>query len=135
MSSVGFSIKSDFSLEDFHRNINRALSEGKFKRWLQESAEVAYKKAYELCPIDTGWMQGQLVIEVTGDTASLECLCEYASYHEYGWVRKRVGGTDTNPKKYMGGYRPFMRPGIIAGEKYFEKQLEKWVNKYLKYGK
>lgn len=135
MAQVGFSIYSKFSLEDFHRDINRALNAAKFQRWLEEAAEKAYETAYKLCPVDTGWMQGQLKVEVSQGMVSLECLADYASYHEFGWVARMFGGTDTNPVQYKGGYRPFIRPGVIRAEKYLDKKIEMWVHKYLLYGK
>ena len=135
MGQVGMSITSKYSLEAFHRDINAALSAGKFQRWLQEAGEIAYKVAYKLIPIDTGWMQGQLKLEVSSQNVSLECLADYASFHEYGWVCESYGGDANNPIKYKGGYRPFMRPGIIEGEKYLKRQIDNWVKKYLKYGK
>ena len=135
MAQVGFSIYSSFSLEDFHKDINQALSAAKFKRWLKEAADKAYETAYKLCPVDTGWMKGQLYIEVSENMASLSCEADYASFNEYGWYGIPPVPEPPKTEKYKGGYRPFMRPGIIRAEKYLDKQIENWVKKYLKYGK
>jgi len=135
MGQVGFGITSKYTLEQFHKDINAALSQAKFQRWLQEAGEIAYQIAYRLVPVDTGWMKGQLKLEVTTGHVSLECLASYASFHEYGWVCESFGGDPNNPIKYKGGYRPFIRPGIIEGEKYLQRQIDNWIKKYLKYGK
>lgn len=109
-------------------DLKRRLSSSKMLEAFQDSARHAYEVAYRLCPVDTGWMKGQLHVEVTGSVFNLKCDCDYAEFNEYGWHGVPVGSAK-NPVHYKGGYRPFMRPGILAAQKYFRKKLKEQVEK------
>ena len=134
MASVGFKV-TGMSLERFKERFDASFCKGRLQRYLKEAAEVAYQKAYELCPVDTGWMQGQIYIEVADEIASLHCDCEYASYNEYGWYGIPPVPEPPKVAHYKGGYRPFMRNGAIEGKKYFEREVRKWLKKRLQYGR
>lgn len=135
MAKIGYSIDyKDF--DKFTKEVSASISEGKWKRFLKEAAQIAYKRAMRLCPVDTGWMQGQMYVEeMAGLGFTLGNDAEYASHHEYGWVAQKRGGDPENPRKYKGGYRPFIRPSVLSGQKHFEKKLDKWLEKMFKYGR
>ncbi len=136
MAKIGYSIDySDY--EKFTKEVSASISQGRWKRLLREAATIAYDEAMRLCPVDTGWMKGQMYVEDLANSLgfTLGNDAKYASYHEYGWVAEMKGGTPENPKKYKGGYRPFIRPGILKGEKYFNREIEKWLEKLFQYGR
>ncbi|MFW6174051.1 MAG: hypothetical protein ACOC5T_09930 [Elusimicrobiota bacterium] len=133
MAKVGYSINYD-NFERFTEQVNAALSKARWDRWLKEASQIAYQKAMQLCPIDTGWMQGQMYVDSAAEGFTLGNDAEYSSHHEYGWLAEQFGGSVDSPKHYKGGYRPFIRPGIIEGQKYFERQLAKWLENLFKYG-
>ena len=134
MGGVGFSSKDGGFLR-IKRDIDDAFSYGRFVRFLREAGQVAFKKAWDLCPVDTGNMRESIFYDMDNDTFTLLCDCPYASYNEYGWSGIPPVPDPPRYVHYKGGYRPFMRIGIIAGEKYFERELKKWINKRLKYGR
>jgi len=131
MGGVGFSSKGK-SFEDIVKELDAAFSYGRFIRILREAAQVAFKKAWDLCPVATGKMRTSIYYEMDANSFILICDCPYAEYNEYGW-----SGIPPVPKPpkythYKGGYRPFMRIGMIKGEKYFEREVQKWLKKRLK---
>jgi len=127
MAQVGFSVSGHITIEKLQAEIDSSFSIGRFHRLLKEAAEIAYWEAYRLCPVDTGWMKGQLKLEGGGDFYSLQCLCDYASYNEFGW--RGIPSVPDPPKTmhYKGGYRPFLRPGVMKGEAYFVREVEKRI--------
>jgi len=132
-AGVGFSM--DFgNWEAFNRNVSTALSEFKWQKWMIRAADVAYKEARRLCPVDTGKMLANLTVEKGVDFFILEDLVFYTSFNEYGWLNFMYGGDERNPKFYKGGYRPFMRPGVLAGQDYFNSKVNNWVKLYLQSG-
>jgi len=137
MAKIGYSIDyNDF--EKFTKEVSASISQGKWKRFLREAATIAYNRAMKLCPVDTGWMKGQMYVEEMANSLgfTLGNDAAYASHHEYGWVAQAHGGGDPEkPVKYKGGYRPFIRPGVLKGQKHFEKQLAKWLEKMFKHGR
>ena len=129
MSSLGFSISGIECIEKIKEEINQSFSRERLYRIFAIAVEKAYKKAYDLCPRDTGWMQGQLKIDGSGENWSLICNCDYAVHNEYGW-----SGIPPVPKPpamvhYKGGYRPFMRIGALHGEKYFHRAVMREAQK------
>jgi len=131
MGGTGFSSKGkDF--DTIVRELDAAFSLGRFVRFLREAGQVAFKKAWDLCPVDTGKLRTSIWYEVDETSFILMNDCKSASYNEYGW--SGIPPVTEPPKyvKYKGGYRPFMRIGMIAGEKYFERELNKWLKKRLK---
>lgn len=140
MAGVGFRITGIEDIEDIQKDIDAGFSKGVWLRIMREAAERAYQRAYELCPVDTGKMQGALRVSEVKDssgyfTFSLECDVPHASINEYGWLREAFGGTDLRPKHYKGGYRPFMRPGVIKAEKYVEREIRKHLEKRAKWSR
>lgn len=136
MAKIGYSIDyKDF--DKFVERVNAGISEGRWKRLLREAATIAYEEAMRLCPVKTGWMKGQMYVEELANSLgfTLGNDAEYASHHEYGWVAEMYGGSVDSPKKYKAGYRPFIRPGILKGEKYFNKEIEKWLKKMFEHGR
>lgn len=145
MAKIGYSIDySDY--ERFTKEVTASISQGRWKRFLKEASEIAYQEAMRLCPVKTGWMKGQMYVEEKANSLGfvLGNDAEYASYHEYGWVAEMVNGTPENPKFHVGknnfnqnggGYHPFLRPGIIKGEKYFNRKIQKWLDNLFEYGR
>lgn len=134
MSSTAFGMNYA-SFSEFKEDVNAAISEAKWRRWLAEAAQKAYDRAMKLCPVETGWMKGQMYIEEGVDFFVIGNDADYASYNEYGWLNKEYGGYPYKPKFHKGGYRPFMRPGILTGEKYFKRQVNNWLNKFNKWAR
>lgn len=133
MAGTGFTITGIKSFEKFRANVDATFKMSVWEKKLKTASEIAYKKAYQLCPVDTGWMQGQLKLYQTDSLHFiLECNVEYASYNEYGWYG--IPPVPNPPAKvhYKNNYRPFMRIEIITGEKWFVKEIEKEVQKRLK---
>lgn len=136
MAKIGYSIDyKDF--DKFVERVNAGISQGRWKRLLREAATIAYEEAMRLCPVKTGWMKGQMYVEELANSLgfTLGNDAEYASYHEYGWVAEMYGGSVESPKHYKAGYRPFMRPSILKAEKYFNREIEKWLKKMFEHGR
>ncbi|RLG44654.1 MAG: hypothetical protein DRN81_04000 [Thermoproteota archaeon] len=129
MSSLGFSIAGLESIDRIQKELNASFSKGRLVRYFREAVEKAYQKAYDLCPVDTGNMRGHLFIEGEGENWSLICNCEYASFNEYGWSGIPTVPNPPGKVLYKGGYRPFMRIGILYGERYFYRQIAKQIKK------
>ena len=135
MSKVGFTISGIESIEKVKAEINDSFSKSKLDKIFRDAVEKAYQEAYKLCPIETGNMQGHLFVEGAGDNWNLVCNCEYASQNEYGWYGIPTPPNPPGKMKYKGGYRPFMRNGILKGEEYFWKQIMKEAERLNKFAK
>lgn len=97
-----------------------------------EASEIAYQTAYQLCPVDTGNLRGQLIVTQSTDihgltTFSLENTCHYAWYNEYGWSGIPPVPEPPDRVFYKGGYRPFMRNGVVDALKYIRREIRKHV--------
>jgi len=91
---------------------------------LKELANRTAKKAFELCPEDTGVMENDIRVEKNSDGVySVVCNPknssgnDYAFYNEFGTYKMPVG-SEENPKAITStsgkaAYRPFMRPANL----------------------
>lgn len=127
MGRVGFIVKTK-NWMDLLKDLESKLSKGTLLDTFNDSALQAYKTAYRLCPVDTGYMKGQITVEVTGNAFKLRCDCDYADFNEFGWWAVPVGNAE-NPVHYKGGYRPFMRPGLLDARRYFKKKIHEIAEK------
>ncbi|RLI66538.1 MAG: hypothetical protein DRO67_00980 [Candidatus Asgardarchaeum californiense] len=113
-------------LRAMEKQIKARFSQGELVRIFNEAAKVAYDTARDLCPVDTGFMRGQIKLEsLSVGQIYLSCDCRYAIYNEYGWYGIPEVGTADNPVHYKGGYRPFMRAGRLAGYRYFVQEIKR----------
>jgi len=140
MAAIGLHVKGKVGLEQIKNEINASFSVHKFQAIMEKAAKIAYDEAYRLCPVadakyeGSGKMKGNITVDYDGYlTFSLECLVPYASFNEYGW--RGIPDVPDPPEyvKYLGGYRPFMRIGILKAEKYINRELGKafaQANKY-----
>ena len=134
MARQGFTITGGLTFERVRDELYNSYSFSKWQKHFAESAEVAYRKAYELCPRDSGWMQGQLKLIPAGEhNFILECNADYASFNEFGWYGIPPVPDPPQMEFYKGGYRPFMRIGILEGEIYLVRVIEKEVAKKHKF--
>lgn len=93
--------KKRMNPETYAKAMHKACAEGK-------------KRAKDLCPVRTGYMRKQIHFERTSKlNFRFRCDCKYASFNEWGWYGIPDVGTAQNPVHYKGGYRPFMRPGLL----------------------
>ena len=121
-------------IEELRQELDNSFSLFLWQRKLAQAAEKAYRRAYALCPVDTGWMQGQLKLIPAGvNHWVLECLCDYAEANEYGWSGIPFVPDPPNKVKYKGGYRPFMRIGALEGERWFEEEIKRVLKKKLRH--
>ncbi len=143
-SGVGFNLDYQASFGRFSKAIKTLITDAEVMRICYEAMEVAYARACQLCPIDSrvytdsqgnshpGHLLRSLKKELTTDakgnvTISLSNEARYAGYNEFGWC-----GIPPVPEPpefvfYKGGYRPFMRIGIIDGLKYIEREIKKVI--------
>ena len=129
MPKVGF-ICTGFDYTDMVKELEGKFSKENLIKIFKESGEVAYRVAYMLCPVDTGWMRGQLYLKFQGDSIFiLGNDAEYAIYNEYGWSGIPEVPNPPDFKFYKGGFRPFMRIGLIRSEEYFKRRLADIVEK------
>ena len=99
-----------------------------FKKVVTEAAEIALAKAKMYCPKETGDLENSIMVRVdwTGEFSARIVLYTHnghAFYNEFGWLQVEFGGTSMIPKFYKGGYRPYMRPAILAAQKHLSIQL------------
>jgi hypothetical protein len=140
MPAVGFRVKGKVGLEEIKNEINASFSMHKFQDIMEKASKIAYDEACRLCPVadpkyaNSGAMKAAIQVEYDGYlTYSLECNVPYASFNEYGWRGIPKVPLPPSYEKYMGGYRPFMRIGILKAEKYINRELGKafaQANKY-----
>lgn len=111
------------------KNKNRILK----KFWdmaLAYALEKGEKRSKDLCPVDTGYMRSQIRFKKLGNLHyRFSCDCAYASFNEWGWYGIPPVGEPTAPKHYKGGYRPFMRSGLLIALKHAKKKIS-YIIKY-----
>ena len=71
---------------------------------LAQALHTAYKTAFELAPVDTGFLRGSMTGTVFPGEARLWAPAPYAGFQEYGTIRHRA--------------QSFMRPAMRAGIAY-----------------
>lgn len=104
-------IKKKLDVETYAQAMHKALVEGK-------------NKSKELCPVRTGFMRQMIHFKRVGKLAfKFTCDCAYASFNEWGWYGIPNVGTDDAPVHYKGGFRPFMRPGMILARHRMKKYV------------
>lgn len=112
MPGISFSVRG-ISMSQLATKHNWSTSKKNIGKLFDKALQAGYKRSYKLCPVDTGWMLGQLFAKKIGDkTLTIGCDCDYAEPNEFGWHRIPKIGSVQHPKFYKGGYRPFIRPGI-----------------------
>jgi len=94
--------------------ITKFLNAKAFEEIIDKAVKEGYDRSFDLCPVDTGYMQSQIYATKLGQGYyKFGCNCEYAIYNEYGCANIPTVGTPEQPEHYKGGYRPFIRPGVV----------------------
>jgi hypothetical protein len=131
MSAVGFRVKGKVSLEQIKTDLDDWFSMDKFQEIMQKASQIAYDEACRLCPVadaryaDSGMMKAAIAVTYDGYlTYTLECNVPYASFNEFGWRGIPPVPKPPHTRLYVGGYRPFMRIGLLKAEEYLNRELE-----------
>ena len=112
MTGTSFRIRG-INFEQWARRFDPERYKQAMANLLAEALAEGIEEAKRLCPVDTGYMFGQIYGAVLNErTAVIGCDCSYAIHNEWGWRGIPAIGTQGNPKFHVGGYRPFLRPGI-----------------------
>lgn len=124
-------MRIDFTVIGMKDVISRWKRFAKGETW-DEVMAIAMAEAVEvarqLCPVDKGDMQASISAhKVRPFEWVITVDVPYASYNEFGWSGIPEIGSETNPKFYKGGYRPFVRPALwLMVQKYPD-----YVKKYM----
>jgi hypothetical protein len=115
--------------ETIQARILKFLNAKAFEAIMDKAVKDGFDRSFDLCPVDTGYMQsclhatklgqGYYKFGVTG--------CPYAIYNEYGCANIPTIGTPEQPEHYKGGYRPFIRPGIIRIKESLHLYIKNWI--------
>lgn len=141
-SGTGFHVSYEQAFGHIRHQLENFITKEDWIRICVEASQIAYAKAASLCPVDTkqyidseghahpGHLLRSLRVETTEDrtgefTVSLVNDAHYAWYNEYGWSGIPPVPEPPNTVHYKGGYRPFMRIGILEAKKYVNDELIK----------
>lgn len=112
-------------LQELINKNNRRMDSNLHARAMHDAMIEGRRRAKELCPVDTGYMRSQIEAVRKGiHTWSLSCKCAYASFNEFGWYGIPEVGTAELPVHYRGGYRPFLRVGMLHATKQYKKYIK-----------
>lgn len=112
MTRIDFKVTGT-PLEEYAKRYKASNIKKKLAQLMKEALAEGYEEARKLCPVDTGYMFGQIYARLLNErTAIIGCDCKYAEPNEFGWYAIPAIGTMKKPNLYKSGYRPFLRPGI-----------------------
>lgn len=112
-------------LNELHQKIKTRLQEQLYRDAMHQALEEGKALSQGICPVATGFMRSQIHFARTGRWAyQFRCDCAYASYNEWGWFGIPDVGTATQPVFYKGGYRPFMRVGMLHASDKMKKYIK-----------
>ena len=76
---------------------------------IAQGLQVMYQKAFELAPVDTGFLRGSMSATILPNgEGRMWAPARYAGFQEYGTRRNRA--------------QPFMRPALRDGINFFQSQ-------------
>lgn len=72
--------------EKLEAKLTKNMDLSKVKATVKKNGAQLQKKAQKEAPVDSGHLQGMIMLEITdgGMTAEVESTAEYAAYQEYG---------------------------------------------------
>jgi hypothetical protein len=112
-------------IRELQQKTKKKLDKEQYQRAMHKALEEGKEKSRELCPVKTGYMRSQIHYKrVSTWIYRFTCDCKYASFNEWGWYGIPEIGTAKNPIHYIGGYRPFMRPGILLTTERMKKYIK-----------
>ena len=74
--------------------------------------EKAEKYAIQMCPVDTGELQGSIYLDVDKDGFELGASAGHAVFNEYGSITTPIGSISSPKAAKKTGFRPFLRPSV-----------------------
>ena len=92
----------------------------------KEIGDIAFQKAKQLCPVDTGELLRSTKIKKTKDGFFLYATAKHAIYNEYGCYNLKFG-----PAKYK-GQRPFLRPATHFATRFAPQIFGKKIHESVK---
>lgn len=115
-------------LQELIEKNKRRMNESLHAKAMHNAMMEGRQRAKDLCPVDTGYMRSQIKVQRKSTYQwSLACDCAYASFNEWGWYGIPPVGTAELPVHYKGGYRPFLRPGMILATERYKKYIKNVV--------
>jgi hypothetical protein len=129
MPAIKMTIKG---IDAVQRKAKKRMKAELYAKAMHKAMEEGKTRAKDLCPVKTGFMRKQIHFKRTGKFSfRLTCDCKYASFNEFGWYGIPEVGTAEQPAHYKGGYRPFMRPGMILAT----NKMKKYISQVLVEGR
>lgn len=101
--------------EKLEAKLTKNMDLSAVKTVVKKNGSEMQKKAKKEAPVDSGHLQGMIMLEITdsGMTAEVESTAEYAAYQEYG-------------TRFMKG-KPHIRPAFDEQKGKFKSDLGKLV--------
>lgn len=101
--------------EKLEAKLTKNMDLSKVKATVKKNGAQLQKKAQKEAPVDSGHLQGMIMLEITdgGMTAEVESTAEYAAYQEYG-------------TRFMKG-KPHIRPAFDEQKEKFKADMKELV--------
>lgn len=121
------------SFDEWGKRFGKDRYKRKEARLMKEALDLGLQRALQLVPYDPEHKTNEHLKDtvyakmLNERTAIIGATKKYASYNEWGCYTIPVVGTKEEPKLYKNGFRPFLRPGIYAMEKYIRNRARLMV--------